>query len=177
MKNKKGDTYLMSDTLKLIVAAICIIFLLIFAAKLYSIFTAKTKTEQAKATLELIEAKINIVKETSEPITFIINSPKGYYFYVSDGIKTLCLAPPIAFFDSIISWTKNELDTRKGICRVMESNVEIKNKNFGEDIVGIYESIPVFIRKDDLTDKFILEFDAQSTSDLQRFFHKLTNKN
>jgi hypothetical protein len=157
MKNKRGDsTLLMNETFKIIIAAICIIFLLILSAKLYFIFVSKTKIEQAKATLELIEGKIEAVKETGIPATIVINSPKDYFLYFELPTKSLCFAPPYVFVEHPVAKAKDilpgvNLDKRKAVCNILEDKIVISNRAFLQinDKIQVDKSIAIVILKGD----------------------------
>jgi len=137
MKNKKGATTLLpEETLKIILAIICIILLLILSAKLFSIFIAKTKTEQAKATLEIITGKIEQVKKDNAPVSLIINSPKDYHLFLAEGkyCKTakycLCFAP-------------KERGTEGMICKITEDFIRINGLNDGDIRIDKSKSVTI----------------------------------
>ncbi|MEI6731172.1 MAG: hypothetical protein WCK90_00675 [archaeon] len=67
----------LSETLKILLAVLCIIILLILAYKLYGIFVAKTAVEQAKETLKQIVDEAAALKDGQSKI-FLIQSPKTW---------------------------------------------------------------------------------------------------
>jgi len=72
MKNKKGFL-LAEETLKIIIAVICILFLAYFLVSLYLKSSGDEKLEMAKASLEHIVEEINAGNPTVE-----IYNPKGW---------------------------------------------------------------------------------------------------
>jgi len=179
MKNKKGETLLVEEVFKIILAGLCIVLLLFLAIKIYGLITEKTKIEQAKATLNIITEKIEQVKKDNIPITFIINSPKNYYIYSTSGDRCkgkycLCFSPPYGINHPIASMI-GKINEGEAICKATDDYIQVVNKNNNEKIVGIYQSTSVVIEKQN-DGSFVLSFDAGSTSDFIRFFKNLFKK-
>jgi hypothetical protein len=74
--NKKGDL-LPEETAKIIIAVVCVVFLIILAYVLYSLFTSRARIEQARANLAEIENKMATLK-VGESVNESILSPAGY---------------------------------------------------------------------------------------------------
>lgn len=74
--NKKGDL-LPEETAKIVIAVVCIVFLVILAFVLYGLFTSKTRIEQARSNLAEIEQKMSDIK-VGESKTQNILSPAGF---------------------------------------------------------------------------------------------------
>lgn len=177
---KAGTTFLPENVLKILLAVMCIVLLLILATKIYGIFIGKTKIEQAKATLDIIEGKIELFKETNNPVTFIINTPKDYYLYLASGDKCngkycLCFAPPSSTIEKPLKAVMGYLDESRAICKATEDSLFVQNKNNGENVIGIYQSTPCTITKND-KGHISLIFDTGPTSELQRFLGNLLKK-
>lgn len=61
MNSKKA--IILPETLKIIIAVMCIALLFVLASRIYSIFQAKTSIEQARAVLDEISKKIISLNE------------------------------------------------------------------------------------------------------------------
>src|SRR5689334_11446733 len=80
MKSKKAEL-LEGETMKIILAVICIVFLVILAVQLYGLFANKTRIEQAKATTKEISGVINdLMNSNFVSKQYIILAPKGWFF-------------------------------------------------------------------------------------------------
>jgi hypothetical protein len=75
-ENKKA--IILPETLKLIIAILCILLLAYLAWGMYSIFTTKSDLAQAKETLNAIAAKANGLGE-GETTDYLIVAPKDWY--------------------------------------------------------------------------------------------------
>lgn len=74
--NKKGDL-LPEETAKIVIAVVCIMFLIILAFVLYNLFTSKARIEQARAELAGIDQKMSEI-DVGESKSQIILSPAGF---------------------------------------------------------------------------------------------------
>lgn len=84
MKNKKG--ILLPETLKIIIAVLCIALLIVLAVKLYGLFFKKTALEQAKENIKNLYSKIErIEKNESKEESFIMESPNGWQLFAYGG--------------------------------------------------------------------------------------------
>jgi hypothetical protein len=79
MRDKKG--ILMEETLKIIVAVVCIVALVYLAFSLYGIFTQKKEVEQARATVTNIINKANVLKEGATA-PYLVESPNKWYIVI-----------------------------------------------------------------------------------------------
>jgi hypothetical protein len=77
IKNSK-KAILLPETLKLVIAVVCILLLAYLAWSLYSIFMTKSDLAQAKETLKAIAAKINGLEE-GETTDYLVVAPKDWY--------------------------------------------------------------------------------------------------
>jgi hypothetical protein len=186
MENKKGGTTLLpEEVLKIIIAVVCIILLLILVGKIYSIFIAKTKVEQAKSTLNMIQGKIDYMKaQNINSLSFIINSPRDYFVYgvyanalsKCNGKYCLCFAPSFEVSDHPGEVIQNpiasfyKIDEQNAVCKAFVNYIAVKNKNNDEYTVAIYQSTPVLIEIDQ-NGNTILTFDTGSTSDFANFLN------
>lgn len=75
MENKKG--ILLPETLKIIIAVLCILLLIYLAWSLYGLFKQRTRVEQANANLDEIKMKMGDLKE-GESTSYVLISPDGY---------------------------------------------------------------------------------------------------
>jgi len=100
MKNKKADQLVLPESLKLIIAVLCLLLLIYLAWNLYTLTTTKSKLAQARETLSQIAGKINGLKEGQDK--YMIVSPKDWYL-LQNGDK-LCIC------------SKEDLEKSKDIC-------------------------------------------------------------
>jgi hypothetical protein len=91
MKTKKA--IVMSETLKMIIAALCIFLLIYLAVGLYGIFTRSSELEQAKATLDGIMGKAGAL-QNGQSVEYLVTSPKGWSIIILPEEKlNLCICP------------------------------------------------------------------------------------
>lgn len=81
--SKKGEGFLESEVVKIIIAVICISFLIYFAFLLYQSSREKNENRQAKSTLEEINMAVEKLNNSGQ-IDYLYLAPKGYYFRVAD---------------------------------------------------------------------------------------------
>ncbi len=103
MKTKKGN--LLPETLKIIVAVLCIVLLFYLAVSVYGLFFKKTAIEQARESLKLMNLEIEKVEKAQKAEgDFLLESPNKWYligFPYKDGIETpqqckkycICICP------------------------------------------------------------------------------------
>jgi hypothetical protein len=92
IRTKKGSVFLESETVKVVLAVICISLLVILAYKLYTLFMKKTAIEQARESLDQLLIKINNLKE-GESGKFSITGPNDWYlmlFNKGDPMPSQC---------------------------------------------------------------------------------------
>jgi len=92
-KNKKGTELLGEHTVELIISAFCIVILIFLGVAIYSFLTKQTaEQQQAVATLELLKAQIEGLKNTGETATFTASNPLGWYLVsFSSAVPNGCL--------------------------------------------------------------------------------------
>jgi len=78
MKNKKGDLVL-PEFAKIILVLACLVALIYLAVASYNIFLGKNKIEQARASLNDISGKLQVLKENEEA-SYIFTAPLKWYF-------------------------------------------------------------------------------------------------
>lgn len=88
LKNKKAEGLLESETLRVIIALLCILLLAVLAYKLYGLFTKKTAVEQAKETFDQLVSKMNGLRE-GENDSYMITSP-AFWALMSNG-EQICI--------------------------------------------------------------------------------------
>jgi hypothetical protein len=71
--NKKGF-FLAEETMKILLAVICLLFLVFVLGKMYYSYSIGKEAQQAKDTLAAIEKEVNLVK-SGEPREIVIYSP------------------------------------------------------------------------------------------------------
>jgi hypothetical protein len=80
---------LIPETLKIIIAVICIVLLIYLAVSLYGIFTSKLQLEQARATLNAVIGKINSLEKSGDTLTYLITGPSAWNIFYYDNFDTL----------------------------------------------------------------------------------------
>jgi len=106
---KKG--IVLPETLKIIIAILCILLLMYLAVSVYGLFFKKTAIEQAKESLKQMNLEIEKV-EKAEKVqgAFLLESPNKWYlmsFPYKDGIETpqqckkycICICPSATLKD------------------------------------------------------------------------------
>jgi len=78
IKNKNGEEMLLPETLKIIIAVICIVILIYLGVSLYGIFSQKTKLEQANQGLDEIILTLDRL-ENNENGTYLVLGPKDWF--------------------------------------------------------------------------------------------------
>ena len=80
--NKKGD-FLVSNVVKIIISVVCLVMLIYLMVSLTQIYTQKTKTQQAKATLDKVVSAINKLEE-GKTSKILLESPQGWYLIFAE---------------------------------------------------------------------------------------------
>lgn len=88
---KKG--IILPETLKIVIAVLCLIILIYLAYNMYGLFIKKTAIEQARESLNQLAEKINNLK--SEEDSFLVTALKDWYV-VSYNILDMSFEPPHA---------------------------------------------------------------------------------
>ena len=123
---------LLPESLKLIIAVLCIILLVYLAWSLYGIFRTKTETEQARETLKGIVAEVEGLEEGQRK--YLVVAPEGWILLKRE--KKLCMCDWLEI--SGITNDKSERISeclRIDICEEIESDFKINH--FCE--LGIFE--------------------------------------
>jgi len=124
-KNHKGF-FLASETLKIIIALICISFLIYFLSSLYFSKINNEKQKQASFTLEEISKIIENVNETGENINAI--NPIGWYLFsfVEDkkpnfchGENCLCICDKVWEYGGVFGERQIKECDKNGACLVV----------------------------------------------------------
>lgn len=82
--NSKRGFLLAEETLKVIIAVICIVFLAYLLVALYNSYTADKKIEQAKGDLSRIEDILSSLGE-GQKVSQDFSDPEGWHFYGFSG--------------------------------------------------------------------------------------------
>lgn len=157
IKTKKA--IILPETLKIVIAVVCLFFLIVLAYKLYGVFLHKQEIEQARATVSNIDFILHDLKEGQEK-AYQVMSPVGWYFLVFDKItdaseKTkeaeICICPiPQGYnpFDEIWIWQdKKGLDEngwrehchKTGACKDAKNlKRDFYSYNFEEGVVSAF---------------------------------------
>ncbi|MBU3906999.1 MAG: hypothetical protein KKA64_01980 [Nanoarchaeota archaeon] len=88
MNNKKA--ILMPETLKILMAVICIVLLVYLFMSLTGVFTHKNQLKQAQDSLNQINLKIGGLSEIKKEDTLMITGPKDWYLEYFKNDKKIC---------------------------------------------------------------------------------------
>ncbi|MBI2632235.1 hypothetical protein HYW75_04480 [Candidatus Pacearchaeota archaeon] len=133
--NKNIRKGLIRDTTSLVVAIIGILLLLFAVYQLYKVFVEQD-SEVAKRTINIIEAKINLLEE-GQTGKFPIKGPwnKNRKWYLVGWGKENTERPDKCYFDSCIcicdGYLKESCQGRNGFCR----KVDVKNINVEKTLI------------------------------------------
>lgn len=133
-KNNKG--ILLPETMKIIIAVLCIAALIYLAVKMGGILTQKNQLEQAKATIKEIAAKVNSV-EAGEDRNSIVLSPKDWYIlsFGADDSPNACAAK------ACVCMCDDKKCSDLYGCEQIDKEVILENAE-GEEITFIGEETP-----------------------------------
>jgi len=134
MKNKRGFL-LAEETLKIVIAVICLIFLVGFLAKLYYNSSQNKELEQAESSLEHLINEINaesdevVIYNPGNPwriISWFVEEEKPSKCY--DWENCLCFCKGNKFWPEIINLENLKEDCeKKGVCRELPQKIEVEN--------------------------------------------------
>lgn len=137
-KDNKRGFFLAEETLKIIVAVICLLFLVYILITIYNSSTANKKIEEAEDALERIDAIVSSLKE-GEIKSQDIPNPQGWHLYsfVDEEKPNSCLNKNCLCIctDSITQQFKSKARKcdKDGACLVIEtlatSNLDLKIKD------------------------------------------------
>lgn len=140
--NSKGFL-LASETVKIVIAVICIVFLVYFLTALYFNKVAEEKGRQAASTLinstQSIKVFINDVKQDKTSKTYILQNPIGWYVFSFTGTEKkpnscsnsncLCICEDVIdYFDRQISYCDED-----GACLILP---DLENRKIEEEIIS-----------------------------------------
>jgi len=136
--NKKGEGMTLNEFIKIIIAVICIAFLIYFSTLIYSGFKDKNNIKQADATLKDIIYRIEKM-EVGKEASYLYLSPEKYYFLSSydDNKVDFCSAR------NCLCLCKDSECKDFGICRSTDKIFLLKSNIEGESLVGKEIDAPV----------------------------------
>ncbi|MEK6875734.1 MAG: hypothetical protein AABX30_03550 [Nanoarchaeota archaeon] len=142
--NKKG--ILLDESLKIFLAIIVLVMLLYLFYSLYNIIRVKTEIEQARATLDSIIDKANILGD-GETTGIIIESPKDWMIasfygneygneplpYTCENSNCLCICKQNKIEKNLISLNsdKKTLCSNDAVCKKLLKDIEVNNLAYG----------------------------------------------
>ena len=133
IKHKKGEI-LLPETLKIIIAVICIVILIYLGVSLYGIFSQRTKLEQANQGLNEIILTLDRLKD-NEDGTYLILGPEDWFLTSwsksDDNRPEKCEGSCICICNFVESNDLKSNCDKEGVCRVVENQYAIT-----KDIVG-----------------------------------------
>lgn len=130
MKNKKA--IVLPETLKLIIAILCIVLLIYLAVSIYGLFNNKTALEQAKGSMAQMSLKLDKIEKYSENSTeFLLESPAKWYlisFPYKDGVETPSQCKRYCICICMEGDKENALNScANGICKDVSRRIETFN--------------------------------------------------
>jgi hypothetical protein len=149
--NKHGFL-LAEETLKVIIAAVCIVFLILLIVAVYTAITGAKKTKQAEESLNRISDIVNSLEE-GESETQDITNPKGWFLFsfVNVGKPNSCLNNNCLCIcsEAVIKSQIVKCDKRgKGSCLIIE---KLANSNLNIEIKGTSDLTFINIKKQNNT--------------------------
>ena len=124
IKNKKAEGLLEGETLRVVIALLCILLLAVLAFKLYGLFTKKTAVEQAKETFDQLVSKMNGLQEGGND-SYMITSPQKWML-ISNGEK-ICICSfenqGSGFFRSANREEAFRVCATNGFCSQIKNNI------------------------------------------------------
>ena len=140
--NKRGFL-LASETVKIVIAVICIIFLVFFLTQLYFSKVAEEKGRQAASTLinstGSIKTFVDDVKTNKIPKTYFFQNPVAWYVFTFTGtekkpnscsnINCICICEDVAdYFDRQITYCDED-----GACLIIP---DLEDRKIEEEIIA-----------------------------------------
>lgn len=130
--DKRGEDIVLPNSLKLIIAVLCMIALIYLAVSLYTLFTVKSETAQAKGTLDNLVSEIAMLESGKKQAgSYLIVSPKGWGLMVRDNKLCICGEDELGSFEDcskrgICSETKLKLKLA-GYCSIVVNCLALEN--------------------------------------------------
>lgn len=85
----KKKAIMLPETLKIIIAVVCIVLLIYLAWSLYELFIVKSDLAKARETLNQIKNEADLLDELDER-NYLVVSPKGWYFVSYEDKLCIC---------------------------------------------------------------------------------------
>ena len=146
-KNKKAEMT-MEEIIKIILAVAGIIILIMLASSLYGIVTAKTKIEQARASLAILSDKLKDMK-VEEKRSFLLESPQDWFVLsYNANTKESC-----GTNSCICLCEESDCSGEKSACTNTDKKVVLKKDN--KEVNSFHEKLPA---------EFNLNFDSVMNS-------------
>lgn len=123
IKKQKRKAILLPEGLKIMLGVLCILLLIVFGVKLYSIFQQSTETSQAEAHMEKMKILIDNIQE-GETKEIIILSPKGWAIggFPSSGDRNYGDASPYDSYEAIPLQCTSK-NWKKCVCLCFDDNL------------------------------------------------------
>ena len=149
INNKKGQEMLIVEVSKMLIAILCLLFLVAVFVAIFLSASNSAKTKQAEGILNGKEGLITSIKTGNDYSNFNIPSPTGRYLFGFTEVKPnscvgencLCFCKKSNFFDTLISKKAQMKECDKyGICSVVSNlanSFEIKIKNDGTTSISV----------------------------------------
>jgi len=114
---------LLPETLKIIIAVICIVLLIYLAVSLYGIFIGKSEIERARATLDAIVGKLNSIEKDGDMQQYLVTAPVNWRIisFFEDKNK-ICICP-----QEKEPLNQKNICLEQGICQETSFNTSINS--------------------------------------------------
>jgi hypothetical protein len=137
IKTKKASLLLESETVKIVLAVICLCLLIFLAYKLYTLFMKKTAIEIARENIEQLVNKINKLEE-GQSGKFTLTGPNDWYlmlFNKGDPMPVQCANAGNCL--CICEAQTYEGCDKQGICKSLNLESQMSYTCFASSITGV----------------------------------------
>lgn len=169
------NAILLPETLKIVIAVLCILLLIYLATKVLGVvFTRNAELEKARETLDAIAGKAEVL-EPGESLEYLVTGPKGWKL-ISYPPK-LCVCPEDKLVD------QEATCKQQGACKSLSMPLEISQSSFeiNSEVNSLYLTpLPLVLRINYNSNKETLEifkiFSELGTEELILFENFLNSK-
>ena len=166
-KNKKA--ILLGETMKIVIAVLCLILLVYLAVSLSGILIGKHTLEQGRSTLNAIAGKLATLEEGGK-LDYLITSPATWRVVSYPDYRELCICPVGGDYNA-----QRDLCQKQGACKTLSYQTKILLKCSLENCIDITGITNVNLMRKENT-YFIYNADTKP-EDLQKAIDDATKSN